>query len=560
MKRPDNINDAQWQAVIHPSDYLLITAGPGTGKTHTLTYRIIHFFSKLQTNQKILAITFTNKAAQEMRQRLKSYFGKDPEAVTIGTFHKFCLSCLREFVDLAGLPKNFQIASELQKEILAKQIWPDKPKQMRERLNALSREKSVVVQAPSQDLAAFDQKLRENTFLDFDDILQEAFKLFKNNAQVRKELQKRYRYVFVDEYQDTNDIQHEILKLLVGEKVGLTVIGDPHQAIYGFRGSNVSFFHQFTKDFPGAQTLSLSENYRSAQNLLEAAGQIISKDESLKVPSLTANIYKEGRLVIHETPTERAEAEYVVRQVEKMVGGTSMFSKDSKRVNAQGDASFSFGDIAVLYRLNSQRKALEEAFVRSGIPFQVSGNKALSEEKEVAGLMPKLVLMREKPIEDMVRFLQGEIAPKAPVIERLIGLAKAAVTAKEFLDDLFLQRENDRYVYNVEKVSLLTLHAAKGLEFSVVFIVGCEDGLVPLRRDDKKTDLEEERRLFYVGMTRAKTCLFLTWGTKRTLYGKTVTSTLSPFVLDIEERLKEYEKSLSQSRKRKDMQLKFESF
>lgn len=493
MKKPDNVNDAQWQAVADPSQYLLIVAGPGTGKTHTLTLRIANFIPQLKTGENILAITFTNKAAYEMRERLCDYRGSEPQAVWVGTFHKFCLSILREH------GQDFQIASENDIENAAKEIWPKaNAKEIREHLNEISRAKSAVLDKIPQNVAQFNRKLRTKNLFDFDDILQEAFVLLRDHDVARKKIQQRCRYIFVDEYQDTNAIQHEILKLLAGGGAGVTAIGDPNQAIYGFRGSDVKFFRQFEKDFSGAKILSLSENYRSTQNLIEAARQVMAKGEIFKVPPLTAEIYRKGRLVIHQAPTERAEAEYVVYEIEKMVGGTSMFSKDSKRVAGHKDASFSFGDVAVLYRLNSQRKFLEEAFERSGIPFSVSGDKAFWQEQEM----------------------------------------------KEI---------------TVEKVPLMTLHAAKGLEFSIVFIVGCEDGLIPLRRDDKKTDLAEERRLFYVGMTRAKEMLYFVHAKKRVVFGKTQTPLASPFLFDIETQLKEYEAHEFKPRK-KDSQLNFKGF
>lgn len=484
MKKPDNVNAAQGQAVAHHSPYLLIVAGPGTGKTHTLTLRIAHFIPQLKIGENILAITFTNKAAHEMRERLGHYCGSEPQAVWVGTFHKFCLSMLRED------GQDFKIASEEEMKSVAEDT--------RAELTEISRLKSTVLKDIPENVARYNRKLRAKNLLDFDDILQEAFILLRDNKNARDRVQQRYRYIFVDEYQDTNAIQHEILKLLAGGGAGVTAIGDPNQAIYGFRGSDVSFFHRFEKDFPGAKILSLSENYRSTQNLIEAAGQVIAKGETFKVPPLTAKIYREGRLVIHQAPTERAEAEYVVHEIEKMVGGTSLFSKDSKRVAGYKDTSFTFGDMAVLYRLNSQRKFLEEAFARSGIPFSVSGDKAFWEEQE----------------------------------------------AREF---------------TVEKVSLLTLHAAKGLEFSVVFIVGCEDGLVPLKLKGRKADLAEERRLFYVGMTRAKERLYFVHTKKRVLFGKTQASLASPFLSDIENQLKEYEAHEFKLRK-KDAQLNFKGF
>jgi len=551
MKRPDNINDAQWQAVISPSAYLLISAGPGTGKTHTLAYRICHILSKCQKGERVLAITFTNKASQEMQKRLENFSAGNPRLVDVSTFHAFCLSCLREFVLLTKLPQGFEVASVSDTQDLAKEIWSDIPsKEYKERLEAIARYKNLLDQDPPFYFDHYQQALRKKGLLDFDDILWGALYLFRHEKSVLKTLQARYRAVCVDEYQDINRVQHEILKVLVQGRVELTAIGDPRQAIYGFRGSDVRFFHDFQKDFPSGQHLSLSENYRSSGNLLEAAHQVIVKGPSLAMPSLIAHMHAQGRLVIYKAASERAEAEFVVHTIEKLLGGTSMFSKDSKRVSADGEGQVSFGDIAVLYRVNAQRKAIEEALERSGIPYHVSGAVPLCEEEDVAALLPKLRLMRLEPISTTIDHLTGLQGKKSNSLERLLDLAGQCKSTEDLLDHLFLARENETFAHRVEKVSLLTLHAAKGLEFPVVFMAGCEEGLLPLIRRGEETDVEEERRLFYVGMTRAKNVLYMSWAAKRAMHGKIFSPSVSRFVLDIEEKLKEQQESLLKERKK----------
>lgn len=482
----------------------MIVAGPGTGKTHTLTHRIARFITFLEPSEKVLAITFTNKAALELEHRLSALVGKR-EAVFIGTFHSFCLQLLKTYWKKFGGPKDFFVILPADIEAMTKKIWPDLSAGTRKSLlQEISHWKATQFdETVPEDVKVYDQFLKEKNLLDFDDLLLETVKLLKKNPGLLKEIRKIYRYVCVDEYQDINPAQHALLKLLVHPGGGfLTAIGDPNQAIYGFRGSEVKFFESFQKDFPGAQTLSLEENYRSAQNLLAASGQVVAKSRFKYVSPLTAKIVESGRLTVHEAPTDAAEAEFVVHQIEKMVGGTSMFSQDSGRVVRHAGAERSFGDIAVLYRLNSQSRALKIALERSGIPYEIAGEK--------------------------------------------------------FLEDELLSKEDEQYLERSERVSLMTIHAAKGLEFPVVFIVGCEENLLPLRLEGMTGDVQEERRLFYVGMTRAKDELFLVRAQKRLLFGKSYQNNFSPFLSDIEEELKAYEKATARRKEKKeDKQMTF---
>jgi len=266
----------------------------------------------------------------------------------------------------------------------------------------------------------------------------------------------------------------------------------------------VKYFAAFPQDFWGAKVLQLEENYRSARNILAASAQVMAEGSHGFVPALVARIYEEGRLTIQESASDKAEAEYVVHQIEKMVGGTSMFSRDSGRVEHSADGVLGFGDVAVLYRLNSQRRALVEAFSRSGMPFFVAGQIKDEEDEEIA-------------------------------------------------DDLYFSRDRETPVA-ADKVMLMTIHAAKGLEFSAVFITGCEQNILPLDMEGMSADSNEERRLFYVGMTRAKQWLFLTRAQKRVLYGKVRQNAASPFLLDIEEELKEHDRASGKPRKKKNNQ------
>ena len=496
------MNPFQGKAIHHKGKHLLIVAGPGTGKTHTLTYRIAQIVRELPDDKKVLAVTFTNKAAQEMRDRLKNRLACDEERVDIGTFHSFSLQLLRQFVNYTALPEDFEVASLEDIANLAKSIWPDKKISGRKMsLEKISQWKSALPsENPPEDVKFYNQKLRDRKWLDFDDLLWETLQLLQENSKILSAVHMTYPYIFVDEYQDINAIQHTLLKTLVGQDGRMTAIGDPNQAIYGFRGSDVRFFEKFKTDFPGAVTLTLSENYRSAPNILSASGQVIAKSGT-KVSELTAKIYAQGYLTIHQAATDKAEAEYVVHQIEKMVGGTSMFSRDSGRVAGEQESRHSFGDIVVLYRLNNQRLALQEAFERSGIPFHIVGTKSQDAKNDVC------------------------------------------------------PSRAEEITFEAEKVILMTLHAAKGLEFPVVFIVGCEKNILPLDLEHMAGDKEEERRLLYVGMTRAKERLYLLSAKKRRLYGRIYENDPSPFLADIEEELKAYDVSAVVKKRRKQDQM-----
>ncbi len=497
IQKLESLNDSQRQAVRHDAGHLLIIAGPGTGKTHTLTCRIISLISRLKEKQKILAITFTNKAAKEMRDRLLRELPNAENFVTIGTFHCFCLSLLRQYF-ASNLPAEFTVPNIEEMDELSKELWPSLTnRQRRNLLDKISLWKARDFDQPAfVELLNYNEALRKKGWLDFDDLLLETVRLLNAHQTTRDFIRQKYPLINVDEYQDINAVQHQLLKILAGASGIVTAIGDPHQAIYGFRGSDVKYFTRFTDDFPGAAILTLSENYRSTPNILSASSQIMAGHHLANVAPLTAKIFKEGRLVIHEASTDKAEAEYVVHQIEKMVGGTSMFSQDSGRTDHADTASRGFGDIAVLFRLKSQSILLEQAFNRSGIPYQIS---------------------QERNYEN----------------------------PEELLVNAFKHSEGN------DKVSLMTMHAAKGLEFSVVFIVGCEEDILPLHIAGWETDQDEERRLFYVGLTRAKENLFLVRARKRRLYGEMYETKPSPFLADIEEELKEYEEGEVKARRPK---------
>ncbi len=641
-----NLNPSQQQAVRHGRGHLLIVAGPGTGKTHTLAHRIAYVAGRFAKLEEILAITFTNKAAEEMRQRVMKLVGSAAAKMTVGTFHAFCLGLLREHHQQANLPQDFEIIGEEEQHELAKALWPARSAAERGNLlEKISRGKAIDEKGAEEHAAReiYEAALRRRGQLDFDDLLVEAIRLLENNETVKNAIHQRYCWIFVDEYQDLNPAQHRLLKLLVHAQAMLTAIGDPNQAIYGFRGADVTYFSRFKEDFDGVTELRLAENYRSAPTILSASTQVIDAGSASVAMPLSPTLLTPGRLTIHAAPTEKAEAEYVVHQIEKMVGGTSMFSQDSGRVEKERGGERSFGDFAVLYRLNALRPALEEALARSGMPYQISGDTPLSSRRGVRELttairlicstvgstvQKSVMIIEAKNLARLLHFVVPGVgeqtAPRAEAFfqklhqleasaldefmrreQNLVekqklallafscelqeagrrlstnGLAEAlrflfnlptwksllnaddALSAnfqrvhnlargyevsrgseavRAFFDALSLEGAADHFDYRAEKIGLMTLHAAKGLEFPVVFIVGCEETLLPMQLPGLVTEAEEERRLFYVGMTRAKEQLYLLRAKRRPLFGRVNENAPSRFLANIEEQLKAYEK------------------
>ena len=541
------LNDSQQQVVDHHGGHLLIVAG-GRHKTHTLTYRIARMCRQLKSGQRLLAITFTHKAAEELRERLAKYFPPEVQKkVFVGTFHSFCLSYLREHIHDTDLSKELNIVTTHDLERLAGELWPAVPRrQIKKKLHAVMERKTRGSGGEiSGGVAAYNAILKANALLDYDDLLLEAGKLLSLAREAE------FTHVFVDEYQDINALQHALLREFVRLGAVLTAIGDPHQAIYSFRGADVSFFERFAEDFKGATILSLSGNYRSAPNLLKASGQIVTRETPL-ICAVTADIYQQGQLTVYEALTDKAEAEYVVHQIEKMVGGTSMFSQDSGRVTTAPLAQRSFKDIAVLYRLNAQKIVLEAALERHGIPYQTSDDRPFMELAPVPELVALLKDLRSSgtlsdAMEKLPKTTAGEkiFKDSRPAwrknVERFVRMAKRFDHLAEFLDYLALQQPEDAIERRAENVHLLTLHAAKGLEFPVVFIIGCEQNLLPLSIENMVSDSEEERRLFYVGMTRAKEVLYLTHARRRRLFGQWMPNPPSPYLNDIAHELKDYD-------------------
>ncbi len=430
----------------------------------------------------------------------------------------------------------------------------------------------------------YDAALRAADAVDFDDLILLPIRLLEEHPDVLAALRARYRWISVDEYQDVNAGQYRLLRLLTapaspapshagegeGGEVNLCVIGDPDQAIYGFRGADRRYFLRFEQDYPGARVFYLSRNYRSSQAILDAAMQVIGRSPDRKAVELLAQFADEVRLDVYRAPTDRAEAEYVVHQIEQMVGGTSYFSLDSGRADGSRPAAArSFADFAVLYRLSAQSRLLIEAFDRSGIPYQTVGQTSLYEHKAVREVLAHLwrVYNPRAPFVRQLAGLRITQSGELPYVARLIeqiaeqiaaqrGKPYAEADAKrlhqlalravpfgdrlgDFLEATALESETDAYDPRADRVALMTLHAAKGLEFPVVFIVGCEEGLLPYIRPGETPDIEEERRLFYVGLTRARHKIILTHAARRVLFGQFMENPPSRFVGDIAAALKE---------------------
>jgi DNA helicase-2/ATP-dependent DNA helicase PcrA len=431
----------------------------------------------------------------------------------------------------------------------------------------------------------YQQALQENGLVDFDDLVVKPVQLLENHPDLQRAVQQRFRWISVDEFQDVSLAQYRLLQHLMAPNSNVCLIGDPDQAIYGFRGATPRFFHQFSRDFPPVETLHLSRNYRSTQLILNASEQVIEKSPIGERVKIWSDFVDKTKLTVYRAPSDKAEAEYTVHEIEKMVGGTSYFSIDSERVTDDDSFSgLSFADFAVLYRLSAQNRSLIEAFQRSGIPYQTVGQTPLIEYKDIRTLLaclwflynPKITFHLEqiaakkqiqtiisclaaiedstiKPVPVLIEQIQQFLAERSILSldekgsERLQQLRRRATPFEnrlgEFLESIALQKETDLYDPRADRVTLMTLHAAKGLEFPVAFIIGCEEGLLPYQRSDERSDLEEERRLFYVGMTRAQQRLVLTYAKSRYLFGQQMNNPPSRYLDDIEQALKEIKQS-----------------
>ena len=533
---------------------LLITAGPGSGKTRVLTHRIAHLIKEHGVAPgQCLAITFTRRAAEEMRERLAALL---PGAnVPVMTFHSLGLRLLEENRVAAGLPRGFKIASDAERRALLMDRCKWSGTKARSALQELSRVKRQRLELPAGSDAQEAAKLlgEEREFhgvLDYDDLMILPLELLQKDPGLTASYRQRYAWVSVDEYQDIDELQYALLRELVPENGNLCAIGDPDQAIYAFRGADVGFFLKFGQDFPGAVHIQLRRNYRSGRSIVTAATQMIEPATLIADREVQALLEDTGKVVIHEARSDKAEAESVVHNIEQLLGGLSFYSIDTNRSDGTAQADYTFADFAVLYRTEAQADVLEEALLRSGIPFQRRGHQALSDLPQVQVLLEAMATLDEHAVvTERLREAAAQLtasdekdAELESVMERLEAIAERCGDRwQQFLSEMHIAQAIDVWDERADRVSLLTLHAAKGLEFRVVFVTGCEDGVLPFKWQDETADeeLAEERRLFYVGMTRAKERLFLLHARKRHWRGRLREQQPSPFLDDIEARLLE---------------------
>ncbi|MBI9075666.1 MAG: UvrD-helicase domain-containing protein [Desulfatibacillum sp.] len=654
--KPFELNAVQKSAVNHQGSPLLIKAGPGTGKTRTLTHRIARLIQETGAlPESVLAITFTNQAAREMHHRLEKMMGEQGSRVHVATFHAFCLTLLREqaeaegrAISVLGEKDRLHYIRQALKEAGIKKI---KPEQASLHIS-LAKQRMVSpnfaefqvpeggAMAMKEAYIAYQTLIFGLGLLDFDDLMYQAVRTIEADSLYRESLQKRFPHVCVDEFQDVNQVQYRLLGLLCPPDGDLAVIGDPDQAIYGFRGSDVVFFNRFSEDYPRARIIHLSTNYRSTETVLKVAGQVMG--EPGQDFGLHSGIVGADRIMILDTPTSAAESEAIVHIMESMVGGTSHFSLDSGRVELDtSDEDWSLGDFAVLFRTRLQLPPLVEALDRSGIPYQVVDKKRLVDHPGVEELLSYLRLINQTGTDlDLLRIMnvpkrgigdktmetlrtwgesQGknltqtlDVARRLPLPGlsnsqqiRLHTVWKTIADARRKTEDMPLAEALEHLIYSIpleplyarsgngrtasacivdmardfsgglarfcdlvnlasdadtlapeaDRVSLMTMHAAKGLEFRGVFVAGCEDGLIPHAREGKESDPEEELRLFYVALTRAQRRLWLTYAKRRRMFGMVLSQKPSPFLARIEKEMKDLKKPFKRKKKPEPVQL-----
>lgn len=630
------LNPQQAEAVINTEGPMLIMAGAGSGKTKVLTCRVANLLQKGVRPYRILAITFTNKAAAEMRDRVNNMSGPAAKDVWLFTFHAFCARFLRMEIDkLPGYGGNFAIydtadSQNLIKQILKEMNLDDKRFQPSGILSRISNAKNAL-----QDAAAFarqagdfyeqkvadiysryEQKLQLNNALDFDDLLMLSIKLLQENKEVREKYQDRFDYLLADEYQDTNHAQYLLTKFLAAKHRNICVVGDADQSIYGWRGADIQNILDFEKDYPDAKVIKLEQNYRSTQIILDAANAVIENNTGRKPKNLWTENKSGADIIYFQAVDERDEARFVIEQLQ----------------NLQRTENKKLGDMAILYRTNTQSRIFEEMLIKSGISYNMVGGLKFYERKEIkdiiaylrvifnpadslsllriinvpkrgigdaslakiqayaaannvslfeavsnaaaidglssrfvsklddlAGIIFELMnLASEAPVEDLIdrvlrdtgylEELENERTPQAQSridnLHELISVAQEFAASEEennlenFLAHVALVSDIDDTEMGEDAITLMTLHSSKGLEFPVVFLVGMEEGLFPHARTlMDETEIEEERRLCYVGITRAKEKLFLSSTKMRTIYGNTVTYPPSRFLQEIPARL-----------------------
>ena len=635
----DTLNDRQCEAVKHTEGPLLITAGAGSGKTKVLTCRIAHLLELGVAPYRILAITFTNKAAKEMKERVTNLVGAQADSIWLSTFHSFCAQLLRFEVDgFHGYTRNFTIYDSsdqlvLVKDCLKKLNLDDKQFMPRSVLGTISSAKNVLMDAKAfaakasdfyeqkvaDVYALYQEKLRENNAVDFDDLLFLAVRLLQEKEDVREKYQSRFQYILVDEYQDTNHAQYALTKILAARWRNICVVGDADQSIYAWRGADIRNIIDFTRDYPDAASIKLEQNYRSTKTILHAANAVIDNNESRPKKTLWTENPAGNKIIHYQAQTEHDEADYIAGVI----------------YNRHEISHEPYGDMAILFRTNAQSRVLEEKLMRYAIPYTMVGGTKFYDRKEIKDVLAYLRLLYnpedslsltriinvpkrnigattmehvaayaeeqgislfealsstdEIPVTkrartslenfaamifDLLNDIEGkdvlslietvikqtgygdmldkeaEHDPQGESRKENVGeflsVAKDYMDSnpdgnlQDFLENVALVSDVDDFESSDSKVTLMTLHAAKGLEFPVVFLTGLDEGLFPHSRTLlDPAQVEEERRLAYVGITRAERQLYVTNAITRTMYGRISAYMPSRFLAEIPPQLME---------------------
>lgn len=645
----NGMNPRQKEAVLHTDGPLLLMAGAGSGKTRVLTHRIAYLIEEKEVNPwNILAITFTNKAAKEMKERVNAILASGGEDVWVSTFHSMCVRILRRDVDFIGYNRNFTIIDSSEQLTLMKRILKElniDPKKYDPRsiLGTISQAKnslqtpqdfakmqgSYYEEIAAKCYAAYQKELQYNQCMDFDDLIMNTIRLFEEHPDSLTYYQNKFHYIHVDEYQDTNHAQYTLVNLLAGRFRNLCVVGDADQSIYGWRGADMQNILDFEKDYPDAAVILLEQNYRSTKNILSAANQVIENNSNRKPKNLWTENKEGNKITYYCADNERDETRFIVDRMQEEI-----------RSNHRN-----YGDFAILYRTNAQSRVMEETLLKANIPYKMVGGHKFYDRKEIKDILAYLNVLANpqdsisferivnspkrgigpgsieklrsfaslhewplleaaqnvdlaniggkagqqlgafgemiQEVTQMIQYLTvteltKEVLDRSGYLEdlkiqntleaqaRIENLEEFLTVTQEFdkqfeqqneedadapeekltvfLNDLALVSDIDNLEEDASQVTLMTLHAAKGLEFPVVFLIGLEEGVFPLSRAlMEESELEEERRLAYVGITRAEEALYLTNAFSRTLYGRTQYNRPSRFVEEIDQELLEIE-------------------
>ncbi len=619
------LNEFQKEAVLYNDGPLLILAGAGSGKTRVLTTKIAYLIEDVNVHPyNILAITFTNKAAKEMKERIDGLIGERSRGIQVSTFHSFGLKILRENCEALGYDHNFVIMDSddsltVVKKILKELDYDPKiynPRAIRNKISSCKNEMMMPIEYERYAVSEYEKvvlkvyekyedKLHRNNSVDFDDLLILPIILFKKNPEILEKYQDRFKYILIDEYQDTNEAQYILSKMIGAKYRNICCVGDNDQSIYSFRGANYKNILNFEKDYKDAKTILLEENYRSTKNILNAANCVIKNNKSRKEKNLWTSNDDGEKIKYYRAYNERDEAQYVIRKIKEL---------SVRNTNYQ--------DIAILYRTNAQSRILEEEMLKENIPYRVVGSFYFYSRKEIKDLIAYLRLIHNtkdnvsltrvintpkrgiglKSIENLTRIADSqnismydaistgkELAFKE-IIEKLRKLSneltltelidkvldatgmkkelesentlesevrlenleefksitksfeerEGLISLEDFLLEISLISDVEEYKDDLNRVSLMTVHSVKGLEFDHVFVVGMEEGIFPhMNSLMENSELEEERRLCYVAITRAKKCLHIVNTRRRTLFGKDQINPPSRFIGEIDNNLLE---------------------